>query len=384
MTNVSYFEVYTEGDEVFTIDVSKYADGRSGRRLPRQLTLRLLAYRYRPAAPSASLFPPRMVVTCAGAFDKSGQVVTNEVGNKRRGASVALKSRFNDSWSQCVDSEIAVFPFEIQVGDGDSSLPSTIVISITDGAVLPSVIDQIAGVNMESGTNAVLKGLMNQALISRTYGNLNAFSLPINLARSFFFITPPPPGLELHEDVLGPGASLDFFIGTSNHSGRVGAPIPFDRVNRAPLYFARTSSDTVNINGGVCYAVVYGGPHSTWVNEMLQKGSSLSFFYRVNSVPGDAASPLVIQRFDVLIGGLLEPPLNPQAPPNETMYPTSLIALQIRPYVSVYKCFSLPLMEELILPTGDNNTFIGNSVVIPIRRTENPCFSGTFSLSFDD
>jgi len=381
MSNSSYFEVFTEGDDLFNIDVSKYAEGRSGRRLPTSLTFTLLGYRYRPASSSCALFPPRLIVSAQNAFDTSGQIITNEVGNRKTGASVALISRTSDSSASCVDSELAGFPFTIDIVG--SAFPPTVSVSVADGSIAPNTKSIAGGVATPSPSDASIKVLMNSALISRRYGTLNAVSLPIGLSKSFY--TPTTQSLE--EQMYGVGTTPEYFIGTHLHDDlTLASTPPVNRgslITRTPLFISRTSLTPPNwTTGGVGYGIVFGGAGSTWVNDLMQKGSALSFFYRVHSITGDDTSPLVIQRFDFLVGDIIPPP-SKGTDPADTFYPTTLVTEQVREFVSVYKLFILPNTETLISPTSPSDSLITDSVALPITRKEKSAFGGTFSMTFD-
>jgi hypothetical protein len=382
MSNNSFFEVYTEGTEDFTIDTSKYAQGRSGRHLPRSLTFTLLGYRYRPATPSCALFPPRLIVSSQNAFDTSGQVVLNEVGSRRKGASVALIGRTADSASQCVDSAACGFPFVIEVSDSDGGFPTSIVVSVSDGSILPNTIAisaAPASLPIRSSSDLSIKKLMEGALIGKTYGYLNALALPIAMGSGFF----TPTALSLAEQIYGAGVSEDFMLGSIFHEYHaLAAPIPINArslVSRPPIWFTRTVDEpSPNFwnTGGLAYAVVFGGANTTWVNDLLQKGAALSFFYRVHSVSGDDTSPLVIQRFDVYIGDLLDP--------TSPTYPATVITgAKNQSLVSLYRVYVLPNTDPLITPTTTNDGLITDAVVLPITRKEKSSFAGTFNLSFD-
>ncbi len=374
MSNNSFFEVFTEGDKPFVIDTSKYVQGRSGRTLPQSLTFTLLGYRYRPSTPCCALFPPRLILSAQNVFDTSGQVVINEVGSRRSGASVALYGRISDSSASCVDSELAGYQFIIDVQDA-GSFPSSIVVSIADGSILPNIIgytDTIPAVPIVSTTDISIKNLMNNALINKTYGQLNAVSLPIGLSKSFFL---PSTSIALHEEMYGGTTTEDAFVATHIHT--LSVPITATSlVSRTPLFIARTSTTPINwANGGVAYGVIFGGSGTTWVNDLMQKGVVLSFFYQIDS-------PLRIQRFDILVGDLISPP-PPLTPANETYYPTTLVPDLYREFVSVYKLYVLPNSETLTTPATPTNSVITNSAVLPCRRNEDSAFAGTFSLTFD-
>ena len=384
MSNSSYFEVFTEGDKPFIIDISNYAEGRSGRRLPKSLSFTLVGYRYRPATPTCALFPPRLIVSSQNAFASNGQIVLNESGNRKTGASVSLIGRTSDSLSQCVDSDLAGYSFIIDVADV-GNFPSSIVVSMAEGSVSPNTIsiNATTGLPIASPTDAALKALMFSALVSKTYGQLNAVALPIGLSKSFY----TPTALSLEEQMYGVGTTAEYFIGTHLHEfNNLALAAPINRgalLTRTPLFIARTSVTPPNwTTGGVAYAITFGSPGSTWVDDLLQKGSALSFFYRVHSITGDDTSPLVIQRFDILVGDLIPPPDRGTAA-IDTYYPTTLVSDIYREYVSVYKIYILPNTESLITPTSTSDSLITDNVVIPITRKEKSSFAGTFSMRFN-
>jgi len=383
MSNVSYFEVYTEGDEPFIIDMSKYGDGRSGRNLPSTLTLTLTGYRYRPGTPVSALFPPRLIVNAANSFNTAGQVIINEVGNRQTGASVCLTTRTSDSNASSVDSSADGFDFVINV-DSAGGFPATINISTSDGSIDPNVIGyKMDGSPIQSNTDNSIKRLMNSALIGKTYGNLNAVSIPIGLSKSFY----APDTTSLEVQLYGPdhvATEPDYFLASHIHrlDDYALTATPVDRASlsrRTQLYIARTGATPINwTKGGIAYAIAFGGESNTWITDMLQKGAVLSFFYRVV----DTSDREVIQRFDVLVGDLIPPPDRGQDA-NSTYYPTTLVIESVREFVSVYKLFVLPNTEVLLTPSTTTQSLITNSVVLPVKRNDKSQFGATFSMTLD-
>lgn len=377
MSDTAYFEVSVEGDESKVIDLSQYAQGRSGRALPSSLSLTLQAYRYRPATATCALFPPRLIAYARNIFSAAENAIEGEAGSRRAGASVGLIGRTSDTGSSCVDSVLAGFSFEIPVTD---SIPPSIEISVADGGVTPQVVGYAKTATGAPDKTKPIRGTgtaefearMSVAIGQNRVDQLNAIRVPIAIGKKLLSPTPPSPDAieaQIYGDV--PEVDEGYFLDAHHHIVDDAAfsssdLVSSDLVKRSGIYFLRTTA--TNPTAGVkLWVVAFTDQSNSWVGDLMQKGSALAFFYNV------AVGGLTIpQRIDVLVGNLTSP--------GDASFPKSLIGETIRPFVSVWECRFLPLMEPLVTPP--TVSVITRAACLPIRRREGGLFAGTFTLDF--
>lgn len=375
----SYFEIAVRTGDVNIVDLSKYAAGRSGRDTPSSLKLILQSYRYRPRTAVCALFSPRLVVNADGIYDRADNPVEDEAGVRRAGAVLGFSARTGDSTSSCVDSVLAGYTFNIPLRGG--TWPPSIDVSVADGAVTPQVIgyavdDSTGAPNRTFPVRAegevAFANRMFNAIKLRNAEKLNAIQIPIVISKKVF--NPTSATSEAVEaQIYGedPEIDADFFLASHHHEifsiGARPTPSKDERFKRTGLYIARESTAYDPQKGTLVYAFAFASESNSWTSEMLQKGQGLSFFYVGLQAPDRKE---VIQRIDLLVGRVRTDP------------PVSIFKPSLTPYITVWECQMLPLMEDLVHPDTATGSIAATGYALPIRRQENGVFSGTFSLEY--